>query len=141
MSGSTALIKIRRIPRKGNQAIIVEVSSTKLSIQVPYESGLYSTYLLEDYEQENPLIFKLQQRKVNKAKMIAEHVLTQLNPDWKNEQGDVNSILRKELTPYFKLLADCRLFEDLTIFRITAEKKFQVHVQSLKNLSTAGIFK
>lgn len=114
------------------------MSNALQGIPIPYDTGAYSTYLLEDYEEENQLVFKLQQRKLNKTKTIAEHVLDQLKPNWKDEKEDETVILRREITACFKLMLDCRLFEDFTMFRITAEKKLQIHVQSLKNLEVPG---
>ena len=109
-----------------------------MSLRKPYSAGVYSTILLEDYKEENQLIFKLQQRKLNKIRSIAEHVMTQVSPSWKEQKLDEDITLRKEIASCFKLLGDCRLLSDLTLYRVSAEKKVQVHVQSIRNLDVKG---
>lgn len=96
---------------------------------------------MEEYEQENQLIFKLQQRKLSRIKVIAEHVVSQISPDWKEEGGEESEILRGHLTSFFKLGYECKLLNDNVLFRVVTEKKLQVHVQSIRNLAYKGSFK
>lgn len=105
---------------------------------VAYEKGTYSTYFMEDYERENQLIFKLQQRKLSKFRMLAEHVISQIDPGWKIKSNDHNSTLRSKLESCFKITRDCRLSNDITYFRINCDKKFEIQVQAIQNLSTLG---
>ena len=106
-----------------------------------YQPGVYNTFFLEDYPQESQLIFKLQQRKLSKVKPLAENVVSQLNPDWKGMIGEKKSEeehLREELEKYFKIGKDCRLIEDSTLYRVSADKKVAVEVLSIKNLEKKG---
>lgn len=108
---------------------------------MPYQSGQYNTCFLEEYPRENQLIFKLQQRRTSKIKQLAENVVAQLNPDWKDSvdsQTSEEQFLRRELARYFKVSKDCRLIEDHTIFRVTADKKVAVQVQEIRGLPKRG---
>ena len=105
----------------------------------PYENGLYSTFLLEDYEREYQLIFKLQHRKLNKIRMLAEHVIVQIDPDWKSKSNDESLALRNCLENCFKMTKDCRLSNDTTYFRISGDKKIEIQAQGIQNLVEPGI--
>jgi hypothetical protein len=109
---------------------------------VPYQSGEYNTCFLEEYPRENQLIFKLQQRKSSKIKQLAENVVSQLSPDWREsvEAGTQaeDLFLRRELARYFKVSKDCRLIEDHTVFRVTADKKVAVQVLAVRGLHKRG---
>lgn len=117
-----------------------EISKAPKSDYKSYEQGQYSTYFLNEYNGEKELIFKLQQRKPSKIRTIAEHVVTQLNPAWREEEGEEEEILRNEISKNFNLSTDCRLINDNVMYRISADKKLQVEVQSIKNLTYKGHF-
>jgi site-specific recombinase len=97
---------------------------------------------LEEYPRENQLIFKLQQRKSSKIKQLAENVVSQLSPDWRDSVDSVaeaeDQFLRRELARYFKVSKDCRLIEDHTTFRVTADKKVALQVLAIRNLPKRG---
>lgn len=77
---------------------------------------------------------------MSEIRTIAEHVITQLKPDWRDEEGNEEEILRDEISQSFKLTAECKLSQDNVWYRISAEKKLQVHIQSIKNLTYKGHF-
>jgi hypothetical protein len=67
-------------------------------------------------------------------------VVNQLNPKW-NESGlPEEDALKHEISNTFKLTPQCRLIEDTVLYRISADKKLQIHVQSIKNLNFRGHF-
>lgn len=71
--------------------------------------------------------------------MLAEHVIGQVDPDWKSNNKDENQALKNCLSRCFKLTRDCKVSNDLTYFRISPDKKIEVQVQSIKNLTHPGI--
>jgi hypothetical protein len=93
---------------------------------------------MEEYERENQLIFKLQQRKLSKYKMLAEHVVNQIDPSWKQKSKDDKATLRNKLDSCFKITRECRLSNDITYYRINCDKKFEVQVQGISNLTALG---
>lgn len=96
---------------------------------------------MEEYSLETQLIFKLHQRKLAKMKTIADHVVSQLVPDWrenKQKKEEDADALKRELGQFFKLSRECRLLEDTTLFRISAEKKLSIRVHGLKNIPAKG---
>lgn len=114
---------------------------TPSQIKEQYADGNYNTIFLEDLPNESQLIFKLQQRKTTKCKTIAEHVVGQLNPEWKSgvsRQRDEKSVLTSELKEFFKLTRDSRIIDDLTYFKVTADKKVTVQVDRINNLAEKG---
>lgn len=106
--------------------------------KIPYENGNYSTFFLEDYERENQLIFKLQQRKLSKFRMLAEHVVSQIDPNWKKNSKNENVTLRNTLEECFKITRECRISNDITFFRIFSDKKVEVQAQGIQNLTEPG---
>lgn len=108
-----------------------------------YADGNYNTTFLEDVPHESQLIFKLQQRKLTKIKTIAEHVVGQLSPNWKESvsiQKDEKAVLTTELKEFFKLTRESRIIDDLTYFKVTADKKVTIQVDRICNLPDKGSF-
>jgi hypothetical protein len=106
-----------------------------------YTQGNYNTVFMDEIPNEKQLIFKVQQRKVTMTKTIAEHVVSQLNPDWRSSISNPNTdlvVLRSELKEFFKLSRESRIIEDLTLFKVTADKKVTVHVDQICNLPDKG---
>lgn len=75
-------------------------------------------------------------------RQLAENVVSQLSPDWREalDGGPAaeEQFLRRELARYFKVSRDCRLLEDHTVFRVTADKKVAVQVLALRGLPRRG---
>lgn len=63
-----------------------------------------------------------------------------MNPDWKDGEGEEDDILRGVIAANFLLSFDCRLAYDNILYRVSAEKKLQIHVQSVNNLTYKGHF-
>lgn len=104
-----------------------------------YSKGEYSNKLMEPYPQETSLIFKLQQRKNPAIRSLAEHVVRQLSPnDGQPEETIDGDYLRNEISRYFKLGKESRISEDMTLFRVSPDKKLVVHVQAMRNLPSKG---
>lgn len=93
---------------------------------------------MEEYGRECQLIFKLQQRKLNKFKVLAEHVVGQIDPDWKENSLDEAATLRSHLEACFKMTRECRISNDITYFRIGCDKRVEVQVQGIANLAEPG---
>lgn len=105
---------------------------------MPYQKSKYSTFLMDEYDRENQLIFKLQQRKLHDFRLLAEHVVSQIEPGWRKKSKDETSTLRSKLEYFFKITRECRLANDITYYRVNCDKKLEVQVQGIQNLSTIG---
>ena len=106
---------------------------------MPYDTGDYSTYLLEDYETEMDLIVKLRNRQLENIQVMARHVVSQIVPDWNQNQDDDEAVLRSAIEQCFVMSRDCTLSNDFIYYRIFSQKRLEVQVQGLSNLSEPGI--
>ena len=73
--------------------------------------------------------------------MIAKHVVEQLVPDWRKKvvsDDKEEEVLLGILKEFFKFSKDCRIQDDLCLFKLAHDKKIAFEVQGLRNLPKLG---